>query len=95
MGRASAVRQMLSDVQAMNEVFQDDQMMFVRYMLEHSHLVSVDQNRMMSATGYRECPDDYFITYLGGYRHASSLHSIGILHCNSHHRPRCINGSDD
>ena len=82
------VRNMLHDVAARNEIFRDDQQVFVRYLLENPHLVSIDVERKLFLTAYKEPMQKYAVSYILGLEavmgSANVDHGgISLIHCNS------------
>lgn len=82
------IRTMLRDVAHRNEIFRDDQQVFVRYLLENPHLVSIDVDRKLFLTGYKEPMEKYSISFILDFYPISetkplSHGTICLLHCNS------------
>lgn len=70
-----------------NEIFRDDQQVFVRYLIENPHLVSVDVDRKLFLTGYKEPLENFAISSVLGLAHISKglsidHGSIALIHCN-------------
>lgn len=79
---------MLRDVAARNEVFRDDQQVFVRYMIENPHLVSIDDARKLFLTAYKEPMQQYAVNYVLGLVSTQDgvenmLGTISLIHCNN------------
>ena len=79
---------MLRDVANRNEVFRDDQQVFVRYLIENPHLVSIDVNRKLFVTGYKEPMSKYGVSFLLGLATVNGQTvldhgSVSLIHCNS------------
>lgn len=73
---------------ARNEVFRDDQEVFVRYLLENPHLVSIDTERKLFLTAYKEPMHSYAIDYTLGLTTVSGRETmlpgtISLIHCNN------------
>ena len=53
-GIAKHMKDMFNDVVYENNVINDDQQVFVRYMLGHTHMIGLDSSHRLFLTGYRE-----------------------------------------
>lgn len=82
------VKRMLRAVANQNEIFRDDQQVFVRYLVENPHLVSIDVNRKLFVTGYKEPMNKYGVSFVLGLatvagREVLEHGSVSLIHCNS------------
>lgn len=83
------VRNMLVEVSARNQIFRDDQQLFVRYFLENPHLVSIDVDRKLFLTGYKEPMHRYALSFVLGLEINDNeyggvqLNSVSLMHCNN------------
>lgn len=61
---------------------QDDQQLFVRYMLQNPHVISIDYDRSIFMTSYKEMVPDFMLSFRLGLVVAGDDH-VALLHCNS------------
>lgn len=67
----------------------DDQQIFIRYMAEHPDIVSIDLDRKMFYTGYRELlleTNELYLTIdlnVVVLSQGVVLENIGVVHCNN------------
>jgi hypothetical protein len=57
-GRAGHVKAFLQTIHAEMQLVRDDQQVFVRYLLRHPQLLSVDSSQRLFQCGYKENPTD-------------------------------------
>ena len=76
---------MLQDVASRNQIFRDDQQVFVRYLLENPHLATIDNDRKLFLTGFKEPLYNHAMSYILGmkYKTVASRESVALIHCNS------------
>ena len=89
-GKAVDVKNLLLDVRTNNVFFRDDQQFYVRHLVQNPHLISVDVNRELFMTGYKEDPREYYVSYrLGAALNSENRDNIGIIHCNQKEGNSC------
>ena len=79
---------MLRDVSQRNEMFRDDQEVFVRYLIENPHLASIDVDRKLFITAFKEPMQQYALSYILDFSYVADVKnykhgSISLIHCNS------------
>jgi hypothetical protein len=86
LGRAKQMKKMLRYVNHYGRTFKDDQMIFVRYMLENPDIVAVDTGNAIFATNFKmQSSGDAVAMDPQTLRLQQSGHAIGLLHCNNIH----------
>ena len=82
-GRAGQMRSMLKYAVQYGRTFRDDQLMFVRYMIEHPDIVAIDTGNRIFATNFKmkSAPGDLKMTF--DLTLTQSNAPVGLLHCNN------------
>jgi hypothetical protein len=90
LGRAGQMRELIIQALSMATTVDDDQQIFVRYMLTQPSLISLDTRNAYSITGYREGFPAFdtamslsYVFELVLQRGQKKLNRIGLVHCNN------------